>query len=86
MGINLKRKRIYVFKVKHKTYLSTDTISKSGKVTVIRAKLGWFSWYLDIPTKLVEYEPTGFRLLNTHGKVLELTSEWKKNKKNTIMN
>lgn len=75
IGINLKRKRIYLFKVKTKTYLSTDTIPKSGKVTILRVKLGLYSWYIDIPANLVEYIPTGFRLLNTHGKVLELTSE-----------
>lgn len=75
LGINLKNKKIYIFKVNHKTYLSTDAIPKSGKATKINVVLGRYSWYINIPTTYVEYVPTGYRLLNTRGKVIELTSE-----------
>ena len=75
LGINLKNKKIYIFKVKHKTYLSTNMVPKSAKFKVIKVTLGCLAWYIDIPTEFVEYVPTGYRLLNTRGKVIELTSE-----------
>ena len=59
----------------HKTYLSTDAIPKSGKATKINVVLGRYAWYINIPAEYVEYVPTGYRLLNTRGKVIELTSE-----------
>lgn len=77
LGINLKNKKIYIFKLNHKTYLSTDTIPKSGDVSILNVRLGDFRWFINIPITYLEYEPTGFRLLNTRGKVLELTNEWK---------
>lgn len=75
LGINLKNKKIYVFKVNHKTYLSTDTIPKSGIVERLNVKLGNRAWFINIPMTYLEYEPTSYRLLNTRGKVLELVSE-----------
>lgn len=75
LGINLKNKKIYIFKVNHKTYLSTDTIPKTGKALCLKAKLGYTSWILDIPISYLEYEPTSYKLLNTQGKVLELTNK-----------
>lgn len=77
LGINLKNKKIYVFKVNHKTYLSTDTIPKSGQCERLDVKLGYYAWYINIPITYLEYEPTSYRLLNTRGKVLELTSSEK---------
>lgn len=74
LGINLKKKKIYVFKVNHKTYLSTDTIPKSCQFSVLKVTLGYSAWFINIPQTYLEYEPTGFTLLNTRGKVLELTS------------
>lgn len=75
LGINLKNRKIYVFKVNHKTYLSTSAVPKSGKVKELRVILGAYRWYINIPASYLEYEPTGYRLLNTRGKVLELISE-----------
>lgn len=75
LGINLLNKKIYVFKVKGKTYLSTDTIPKSGLCKQLTVKLGSIQWYVNIPTNYLEYEPKTFKLLNTHGRVLELVSE-----------
>ena len=72
LGINLKNKKIYVFKVKHKTYLSTDTIPKSGDCARLTVKLGNNAWFINIPKTYLEYEPQSFKLLNTRGKVLEL--------------
>lgn len=74
LGINLKKKKIYVFKVNHKTYLSTDTIPKNCQFSVLEVKLGYNAWFINIPQTYLEYEPTGYTLLNTRGKVLELTS------------
>lgn len=73
LGINLLNKKIYVFKVKGKTYLSTDTIPKSGICEQLSVKLGSDHWYVNIPTTYLDYEPNNIRLLNTHGRVLELT-------------
>ena len=75
LGINLKNKKIYVYKVNHKTYLSTTSIPKSGKFEILNVKLGYYAWYINIPITYLEYEPTGYTLLNTRGKVLELTNE-----------
>ena len=72
LGINLKNKKIYVFKVNHKTYLSTDTIPKSGMCERLNVRLGNRAWFINIPITYLEYEPQSFRLLNTRGKVLEL--------------
>lgn len=72
LGINLKNKKIYVFKVNHITYLSTTTIPKSGKVKVLNVTLGETQWFINIPTTYLEYEPAQYTLLNTVGKVLEL--------------
>ena len=77
LGINLKNKKIYVFKVNHKTYLSTDTIPKSGNCTQLNVKLGNRAWFINIPITHIEYEPTSYKLLNTRGKVLELVSSEK---------
>ena len=73
LGINLKNKKIYVFKVNHKTYLSTDVIPKSVSVAHLNVKLGATAWFINIPQTYLEYEPTNYKLLNTRGKVLELT-------------
>lgn len=72
LGINLRRKKIYVFKLNHKTYLSTDTIPKNCEFEILVARLGYYSWFVNIPTTYLEYEPKSYRLLNTRGKVLEL--------------
>lgn len=72
LGINLKKKKIYVFKVKDKTYLSTDVIPKTGNVGILTVKLGYNAWYINIPETYLDYVPSNFRLLNTRGKVLEL--------------
>lgn len=77
LGINLKRKKIYIFKVKNKTYLSTNVIPKNSKYALLSAKLGIYSWYIDIPETYVDYTPTNYKLLNTRGKVLELLSSEK---------
>lgn len=74
LGINLKNKKIYVFKVNHKTYLSTDVIPKSCKFEILNVKLGNRAWFINIPITYLEYEPIGYKLLNTRGKVLELIS------------
>jgi hypothetical protein len=73
LGINLKNKKIYVFKVNHKTYLSTDVIPKTAKVQRLDVRLGATAWFINIPLTFLEYEPTNYKLLNTRGKVLELT-------------
>ena len=73
LGINLKKKKIYVFKVKDKTYLSTDTIPKSGNVAQLTAKLGAYAWFINIPITYLDYTPSSYKLLNTNGKVLELS-------------
>lgn len=75
LGINLKNKKIYVFKVNHKTYLSTDTIPKTGICDRLNVKLGNRAWYINIPKTYLEYEPLSYKLLNTRGKVLELVSK-----------
>ena len=72
LGINLKNKKIYVFKVNHKTYLSVDTIPKTGEAKRLDVKLGNRYWYINIPYTYLEYIPTSYKLLNTRGKVLEL--------------
>lgn len=77
LGINLKNKKIYLFKVQNKVYLSTNVIPKSGKYKIIRAKLGMYSWIIDIPIDYVGYTPTNYKVLNTRGKVLELISSEK---------
>ena len=76
LGINLKNKKIYVYKVNHKTYLSTDTVPVNGKFERLKIMLGSTRWYINIPITYLEYEPMNYKLLNTRGKVLELTSEW----------
>ena len=81
LGINLKNKKIYVFKLKQKTYLSTDTVPVSVKFEKINVKLGYSAWFINIPLTMLDYEPIGYRLLNTQGKVLELIREWKNKKK-----
>jgi hypothetical protein len=73
LGINLKNKKIYVFKVHNKTYLSTDMIPKTGIYATLQVKLGYNRWYINIPTTHLDYTPTSYRLLNTLGKVIELT-------------
>lgn len=73
LGINLKNKKIYVFKVHNVTYLSTTTIPKTGKVEILTVTLGETQWFLNIPRTMLEYEPQSYKLLNTKGKVLELT-------------
>ena len=82
LGINLKNKKIYIFKVNHITYLSMDVIPKHLNIGILPVKLGANSWYIDIPTQYLEYVPTGYKLLNTRGKVIRLLSgiENKKNK------
>ncbi len=72
LGINLLHKKIYVFKVHHKTYLSTDTIPKTTQAKQLNVRLGYSSWYINIPTSFLEYEPASYKLLNTRGRVLEL--------------
>jgi hypothetical protein len=59
-----------------------DMVPKHLNVHIIPVQLGSHSWYIDIPTQYLEYEPTGYKLLNTRGKVIRLLSgiENKKNK------
>jgi hypothetical protein len=64
-----------VFKLKQKTYLSTDTVPVSVKFEKINVKLGYSAWFINIPLTMLDYEPIGYRLLNTQGKVLELIRE-----------
>ena len=59
--------------MKNKVYISTNVIPKSAKYILSTVKLGIYSWYIDVPKDYVGYTPTGFKLLNTRGKVLELT-------------
>ena len=73
LGINLKNKKIYVFKLHHKTYLSMDVIPKTTKCERLNVSLGATVWFINIPITYLEYEPTNFKLLNTQGRVLELT-------------
>ena len=73
LGINLKNKKIYVFKVNHKTYLSTTSVPKTGDIKILNARLGDYRWFINIPITFLEYEPKSYKLLNTRGKVLELT-------------
>ena len=73
LGINLKNKKIYVFKVNHKTYLSTTSIPKSIKFDILKVILGNTCWFIDIPTTYLEYEPNTFKLLNTQGKIIEIS-------------
>lgn len=75
LGINLKNKKIYIFKVNHKTYLSPDVIPKSGNAEHLEVRLGNRAWFINIPITYLEYEPTSYKLLNTRGRVLELTCE-----------
>ena len=77
LGINLKNKKIYVFKVNHKTYLSPDTIPKTGICEELNVRLGNRAWFINIPITYLEYEPTSYKLLNTRGRVLELVSSEK---------
>ena len=72
LGINLKNKKIFIYKVNHITYLSMDMIPKHLDVKVIPVHLGSHNWYIDIPKQYLEYEPTGFKLLNVRGKVIQL--------------
>lgn len=72
LGINLKHKKIYVFKVKNRTYLSTNAIPKTAKYKKLTAKIGMYSWFIDVPETYLEYVPATYKLLNTRGKVLEL--------------
>jgi len=72
LGINLKNKKIYIFKVKNKTYLSTDTIPRHTQIDYLTVKCGSYRWYINIPITYLEYEPSGVKLLNSVGKVLEL--------------
>lgn len=74
LGINLKNKKIYIFKVNHITYLSIDMIPKHLETTYVIAQVGQCSWYINIPIEYLEYEPTGYKLLNTKGKVIRLLS------------
>ena len=75
LGINLKNKKIYAFKVNHKTYLSTDSIPKTGEVVRLDVKLGYNAWFINVPITILEYEPLNYKLLNTYGKVNELTNK-----------
>ena len=72
LGINLKNKKIYAFKVKKVTYLSTDTIPRNLNFKTLKVRLGNSAWFIDVPETLLEYEPKNYKLLNTQGKVLEL--------------
>ena len=72
LGVNLKKKKIFIFKVNHKTYLSTTSIPRSGKYETLEVILGNVCWFIDIPNTYLEYEPTNFKLLNTRGKVIEI--------------
>lgn len=72
LGINLKNKKIYIFKVKHKTYISTDMVPKSTSFKILNVILGSTCWFIDIPASYVEQEPSSYRLLNTKGKVIEI--------------
>ena len=72
LGINLKKKKIYMFIVNNKMYLSTDAIPKNKKIYKLTVKLGLYSWFIDIPTNYAIYQPTSYKLLNTANKVLEL--------------
>lgn len=77
LGINLKNKKIYLFKLKDRMYLSTDCVPKKEKTHELKVKLGLYSWFIDIPTELLDYTPSSIKLLNTIGKVLELVKSEK---------
>lgn len=77
LGINLRNKKIYVFKLHHQTYLSVDTIPKSTKCEQLTVRLGNRAWFINIPTTYLEYEPVSYKLLNTRGRVIHLTSSEK---------
>ena len=83
LGINLKKKKIYLFIVNNRIYLSTDTVPKHKKTVILIAKIGFHSWFVDLPIDLLPFIPNSFKLLNVNGKVLELVrnEKIKKNKK-----
>lgn len=75
LGINLKNKKLYIFKIKDKVYLSPDVIPKSGNTKKIKVTLGSRCWFINLPIspEYLDYEPTNFKLLNTRGRVIELS-------------
>lgn len=75
LGINLRNKKIYIFKLNHKTYLSMDAIPKTGDCRQLTVRLGNRAWFINIPVTMVEYEPVGYKVLNTNCTIIELLSE-----------
>ncbi|MCQ2383068.1 MAG: hypothetical protein MJ060_04585 [Clostridia bacterium] len=80
LGINYKIKKIYVFKVKHITYLSTNAIPNNCKMGILTAKIGKYNWFVDVPVTWLEYEPAEYVMLNSKVTILKLLKQKKENK------
>ena len=73
LGINLRNKKIYIFKLNNIVYISTDVIPKHTEVIVSEVKLGNRAWYIRLPKTYLDYTPVNSKLLNTKGKLIKLS-------------
>lgn len=72
LGINLKNRRVYIFSVKGRTFLSMNVLPKNAQFSVLKVKLGNSAWYIDLPSNLTHFEPNSYKVLNIPGFVIEL--------------
>ena len=75
LGINLRNKKTYIFKLNHTTYLSLFALPTTGDCIQLTNRLGNRAWFINIPVTMVEYEPVGYKVLNTNCTIIELLSE-----------
>lgn len=72
LGINLKRKKVFIYTIKENTYISTDTVPANLKYTILIAQPSRYFWELDIPTNLIPFEPSSYVVINAPGHTIKL--------------
>lgn len=78
LGINLINRYLYFFQIDGHAYLSSNVIPKNKGFKPIKVILGYNCFYVNIPVSIIGFEPVSYKLLNVHGKVLELIPDIEK--------
>lgn len=72
LGITLRKKDIFLFKINNELYLSTDTIPIDLKnLTIIKATVGQHQMFVDIPKTILDYTPNTYKLIHAKGKIIK---------------
>ena len=72
LGLTLYQRNLFLFVLDDTAYISTTFVPKYTSYKKLKAKIGKYEMFVDIPTKYVPYEFSRFEILNTKYTVLKI--------------